>query len=213
MNLANVQAERFSGATNDDLQTMIAQIGASLPIAYLQLLQLSNGLQFDNGAAIYKSSQVLERNETNEVSRRAPTNVAIGDDGGGRLILIEKTPAATSRVLVVGSGSLGLLSPEIVGDTIEVWVEGGCPTRLKDDDDDFPEYVDVYLVAMPSGGAKSLISIKSELGMDMGLGELTKGIKELPFRVLERVPYGKYLKRSRKVNERFGRCVELRDIE
>lgn len=213
MDLSEMQGESHPGVSDEELNCLTDQVGPSLPNTYIQLLRLSNGFRFDNGSIIYASSEVFERNNTFQVIRYEPTKIAIGDDGGGYLVLIEKLTGDESQVFAVEAGSIGSLTPTVLSSSIRAWVEQRCPIDIADTHGDYPDFVDVILEKLPEHGLKTLIDIKNELGIDVSLGELKRNAENLPACILKNVPYGKFRKRCQKLNQRFGDCLSLRDSE
>jgi len=85
-----------------------AELAKSLPAAYRDLLLAADGMLFDNGLVLYPASQIRERNETFEVEKYAPGFLAIGDDSGGRAIMISLD---SEGVFVVGIGRMDPVRP------------------------------------------------------------------------------------------------------
>jgi hypothetical protein len=99
--------------------------GFALPAMYLELLKESNGVSSDR-CLIYGTDEILERNETLEVKVYAPDFLAIGDDGGGRVALIDRT-SRTQEVFVSGAGDMDPTRFTVVAAGLEDWVRTGCP--------------------------------------------------------------------------------------
>ncbi|WP_447511694.1 SMI1/KNR4 family protein [Acinetobacter geminorum] len=99
------------------------EFNQKLPDEYFQLLKLSDGLSFENGVIIYSSGEVLERNQTYEVQKYAGDYISIGDDSGGRSILI---PFLDSGVFIVDQGSMDPDDMEKIAHSLIDWVNTGC---------------------------------------------------------------------------------------
>ena len=84
---------------------------------------MSNGIVFENGLVIYSSEDVLERNATFEVEKYAPGFFAIGDDSGGRSILIHLNEPG---VFIVDQGNMGPADMRKIGDSLPCWIKDGC---------------------------------------------------------------------------------------
>ncbi|MFR0674663.1 hypothetical protein ACLUUI_14570 [Enterobacterales bacterium AW_CKDN230030176-1A_HGKHYDSX7] len=67
---------------------------------------------------IYSTDEIEERNRTFEVATYFKGHVAVGDDSGGRLILV--STAAFDGFLVVDSGSATLDDAEVLSDLSRV---------------------------------------------------------------------------------------------
>ncbi|QDU96318.1 SMI1/KNR4 family protein [Lignipirellula cremea] len=211
MNLGKLFGAGSTGMTDPEHREMISFAGPDLPAAYIEILRLSNGFQFDNGAILYASAEVAERNQTLEVQFYEPGKLAIGDDGGGTLFLLDKGAGKESQVSTIGAGALGSTAPTIVSNSIQAWIEDGCPASTPSSVEVFPEFVDVVLERLPSEGMKALIKIKNELGINTSIGELKRSCENLPACIARKVPYGKFRLRCQKLNERFGNCLVLQE--
>ena len=97
-----------------------------MPANYAKLLSLINGFLLENGLLIYSTYDAPERNETFEVKKYAPGYFAIGDDSGGRAVVIvlnnEECP-----VYLVDQGSMAPDDMEKLNSSLESWVDAGCP--------------------------------------------------------------------------------------
>jgi hypothetical protein len=95
-----------------------------LPNAYHDLLKIANGFTFENGLRIYSSVEVIERNATLETEIYAPGYLAIGDDSGGRCILIA---LHDEGVFLVDMGSMDPDDMRRIGASLGDWIESGAP--------------------------------------------------------------------------------------
>ncbi|MDQ1922140.1 SMI1/KNR4 family protein [Massilia pseudoviolaceinigra] len=101
-----------------------AQLGMSLPGPYLELLRSANGMRFDNGLVVYAAEEVVERNETFEVKNYAPGYVAIGDDSGGRAVMMS---LKSGRLMMAGIGDMDADMMEPCSKGLHSWVADGWP--------------------------------------------------------------------------------------
>jgi hypothetical protein len=209
INLENICGRLLPPASDEELQLAQVQLKLQLPIDYLSILRAANGIEFENGAILYTSGQLLERNMTYEVFEYLPNMLAIGDDGGGKLLLIERKLNSMSIVYAIDAGSLGVIEPTVISPSLETWANNGFLLGSSELGET-PEFADIYLTQIPAEGMKSFIGIKAELGINTTLIEMKKGAESLPFLVLQRVPFGKYQKRAERANHLFGKCLEVR---
>lgn len=125
MNLSRLQ-DVFSinpGITSEQVSDLEAQFGRRIPDQYRQLLQAANGFMLKNGLSIYPSENVFERNETFEVSKYAPNYLAIGDNSGGRSVLI---PFEGEGVYLVDQGVMDPDYMTTLAQSLAEWVSNGC---------------------------------------------------------------------------------------
>ena len=112
-----------SGASSSGLEALESTLGCLFHKQYREILFLADGFCFKNGVIIYSSSEVLERNETFEVSLYAPGYLAIGDDSGGRSILISNSSA---EVFIVDQGSMDPDDFILLSSSLAEWISSGC---------------------------------------------------------------------------------------
>jgi len=87
-------------ATDSEVKALEKHLGIRLPETYSQFLKSSNGLYDpDSGCSLYATHELAERNRTYSVFKDAPGYVLLGDDGGGRGILIQY---ATGELFMIG---------------------------------------------------------------------------------------------------------------
>lgn len=75
---------------------------------------------------LYAADEIVERNQTYETQLYCPGYVTIGDDGGGRAVVVHgalEPPA----VFVVGHGSMSADDFVEVGAGLHDWIADGCP--------------------------------------------------------------------------------------
>ncbi len=86
----------------------------------------------DDGLMIYAPEQIAERNQTYEVAQYLPNHLMVGDDSGGRGILVDSHGA----VWICGMGAFFEDCCEPLSPHLAQWVEQGCPLPSWDDEDD-----------------------------------------------------------------------------
>lgn len=196
----NQLAVRNKPATLQDISRAEKEIGYSFPLSLVELLSCSNGLlvEDDLSLRLYSTEEIAERNATYEVATYAPTMLCIGDDGGGRAILLERE---SGTVYLVDMGSLVKEDVIFLAESITEWSQNGFALK----EEETVLIVDVYLIGVPEGGARELLRLKKELNLPLSAVELHKGLKELPFCLLRSVPYQKYAPLS----DRYKKIIEL----
>jgi hypothetical protein len=89
----------------------------------VQLLETANVFSLRKGLVIYSSDELVERNDTLEVEKYAPGYLVIGDDSGGRSIVVSYTDES---VFLVDQGSMDPDDFEKISLSLSEWVSGGC---------------------------------------------------------------------------------------
>jgi len=126
MDLHNIKNIAFAnpGATSQELTLLKNTFGSDVPTELEALLSRANGLGLQNGIVIYACHEVAERNATYQVDKYIPGFIAIGDDSGGRAILLSQFQP---QVFLADYGSLDVDEIQAIANTLREWVEGGCP--------------------------------------------------------------------------------------
>jgi SMI1 / KNR4 family (SUKH-1) len=115
------------GCSDTELRDAEGALGFRLPESYVELLKLSNGLHaLNDRVVLFSASELDERNSTYEVGEYAPGWVMIGDDSGGRAILLNARQDPIG-VFIVGTGSMVPDDAEQLAPTIESWLDRGLP--------------------------------------------------------------------------------------
>ncbi|KFM95588.1 SMI1-KNR4 cell-wall family protein [Bacillus clarus] len=171
-----------------------------LPNVYKDLLKYTNGFSIGGGLTIYGTEDIIERNETWEVTEYANGYVSMGDDGSGNVFLMLQG-ADAKEVLVVDSGDMDSNHATVITLDFSEWVNTGCLNeKIQKIEVEFPDTCNIVLVETPNGGLKDLVKIKSVLAIDISTGDLLKGSKNLPFTLVKKFPYGK----TKKLIEKLG---------
>jgi hypothetical protein len=89
-------------------------------------LQTQGGKFVGPGVRLYASDEVIERNQTYEVPLYCPGFIAIGDDSGGRAIVIG-TGSTPGPVFIVDQGAMSPDDFLQLANSLEQWVEQGYP--------------------------------------------------------------------------------------
>lgn len=187
-------------ANDIEMQELENLMKIDLPNAYKDLLRYTNGFSVGGGLTIYGTKEIVERNETWEITEYASGYVSIGDDGGGNVFFMLQG-ADVKEVLVVDSGDMNPNHATVITLDFSEWVNAGCLNEtIQKIAVEFPDTCNIVLVETPNEGLKDLIKIKSALAIDIPTGDLLKGSKNLPFTLVKAFPYGK----AKKLIEKLG---------
>ncbi|PED05080.1 SMI1/KNR4 family protein [Bacillus pseudomycoides] len=174
-----------------EMQKLEELMKIELPNVYKDLLRYTNGFSIGGGLTIYGTEDIVERNETWEVTEYASGYVSIGDDGSGNVFFMLQG-VDVKEVLVVDSGDMDPNHATVIALDFSDWVNAGCLNeKIQKIAMEFPDTCNIVLVETPNGGLKDLVKIKSVLAIDISTGDLLKGSKNLPFTLVKKFPYGK----------------------
>ncbi|MEK5298977.1 SMI1/KNR4 family protein [Bacillus sp. FSL R5-0659] len=102
-----------------------SQLNMQLPHAYKELLKQTNGCSVGGDVLLYGTEDMVERNATWEIQQYASGYAAIGDDGGGRVLLMRQAEEET-KVWIVDAGVMDPQHAELVAEDLLSWVNEGC---------------------------------------------------------------------------------------
>ncbi|WP_313739995.1 hypothetical protein [Pseudomonas sp.] len=101
------EADQPSGPLHTaNLQRVCAELGLPSDTWLMDFWRQHGGTWLVDHVVIYAIDDVQERNHTFEVAQYFPRQIAVGDDSGGRLILVDRL--ATSGLWLVDAGSPSL---------------------------------------------------------------------------------------------------------
>lgn len=125
MNISNVRGVAIVNGAISSVRLVELQGGfhVQLPDAYVQMFNSADGFSLQNGVILYSSSELVERNKTLEVDKYASAYLAIGDDSGGRSIML---PLAGKGVYLVDQGSMDSDEFKRIGMSLTDWITDGC---------------------------------------------------------------------------------------
>jgi SMI1 / KNR4 family (SUKH-1) len=108
------------------LEEIEAWLGQPLPAAYAQFLLTHEEAMFGERVLLYAADSVIERNETFETRGYCPGYLAIGDDSGGRALVISLTEAS-EPVYSVDHGDMTPRGLKQVTHHFAQWLHADCP--------------------------------------------------------------------------------------
>ncbi len=113
-------------AREADVQAAESRLGGRFPAPYRAFLHRSDGHQSHDRIVLYALHELDERNETFNVMEFFPNYFAVGDDSGGRLVLLRKGDESAQPWLV-GAGALMPDDGRAMGTSWEQWEAAGFP--------------------------------------------------------------------------------------
>lgn len=108
----------------EKLDKVTTWAGNELSDQYLNLLMARGGQFCSELVRLYDVDEIIERNETYETKTYCPGFLTIGDDSGGRAIVIA-LGSACGPVYLVDHGDMSPAGFVTVASDIETWVSSG----------------------------------------------------------------------------------------
>ena len=134
-------------------------LGSELPKEYRDYLHTVDGRETLVGDVLfYDASSLIERNETYEVKAYCPGHFTVGDDGGGRAVVIR---IADGSVLLVDHGAMTPDCMRQLSLNFRDWLAAGCP--LPDEDQFSTENDRLSQLVLVNAGTANSATIAKEL--------------------------------------------------
>ena len=95
----------------DEINTVEGEFKVKFPLIYVDFILNYNGVLFDNGVSIYSIDDIYQRNLDFEVQEYIEVFIAIGDDSGGRCIML---CLSNSSVYYLDQGSMDVDDIELI---------------------------------------------------------------------------------------------------
>jgi hypothetical protein len=102
-----------------------AWLGATLPAEYAKFLKSHTGSIIGEQVCLYSVTSLIERNETYETLTYCPGYLAIGDDSGGRAVIILLADPLKD-VYLVGHGDMDLNGFKLLPLPFSEWLRSAC---------------------------------------------------------------------------------------
>lgn len=113
----------MSGQAIDAFQQAL---GRSLPAYYLRFLQDGQEGMHGEQVLLYGADSLMERNATYDTALACPGYITIGDDSGGRAVMLALDGTSTA-VYLVGHGTMQRDDFELAADDFASWLAADCP--------------------------------------------------------------------------------------
>jgi hypothetical protein len=123
-----------TGASQQDIQDVLAVLHHGLPFAYTALLAETNGAEsgiHDKGGdclRLWSTYEIVQLNHDYQIDRWLPDVLAIGDNGGGDAIVLDMSASPEPDdwpVVQVGLGDLDRASFQALAINFQQWIEHG----------------------------------------------------------------------------------------
>lgn len=164
-------------------------VGQALPEPYRTFLAArEDDLPVGELVVLYGHSSFIERNEACQVKEYAPQCVTIGDDSGGRQVLLA---LPNGRLGLVDAGSMNPADAEPLADDFNEWLAGGCDLH-DPPSEPHPDRIDIYLQRPPTEGLKGLVRVLKLLDLNVPASEYRTILANTPYRLARDLDYLRY---------------------
>jgi hypothetical protein len=109
-----------------DIEKVEAWLGATLPADYVKFLKSHTESIIGEQVCLYSVTSLIERNETYETLAYCPGYLAIGDDSGGRAVIIPLAKPLED-VYLVDHGYMDLDGFKLLPLPFSEWLRSACP--------------------------------------------------------------------------------------
>ena len=112
--------------SQQEIEAFERWLGQALPAYYLRFLQdWQEGLRGEQ-VLLYGAESLVERNETYDTLQSCPGYITIGDDSGGRAVMLALDDGDRA-VYLVGHGSMQRDDFEVAANDFTSWLAADCP--------------------------------------------------------------------------------------
>jgi len=204
----------YSPVDETEIKKVEEEMGLVLPNTYKKLIKHTNGFVNDNGVVLFGVDVIHERNKTYEVREYAKGYVAIGSNGGGKLLLMA-THENSTKLVQVDSGVVDLNYATVVSENFIQWVnDGAIDVECMNEEREVckGKFCNLILIKPPIRGAMDLKKIQEVFIIKKGLFDLLKGSKQLPFVLMEGIPVELALQKINQLGE-LGDTLKISSID
>ena len=145
---------------------------------------LYNGALLDDQLLIYSTEEIVERNKTYDIDKDFPGQLLVGDDSGGRLVLIDRS--AEDKFYLIGSGDQFLDDSEIFF-SVEALL-----AYVLEDGNELPDSVSILAIGKAKATLQEILEIKKGLGLNDSVKNLKEKLEKENEVVLKEVKAAKY---------------------
>jgi len=172
-------------------------VGRRLPEPYRTFLEgHEDDLPVGPLVVLYGRACIVELNEANQSKTYCPQCITIGNDSGGREILLALN---NGKLGLVDAGSMNPADACPLADDFDAWLAAGCDLR-DPPEMPHPDRIDVYLQRPPADGLKGLLRILKLLDLNVPVSEYRGILANTPYRLARDVDYLPYSWRCAEYN-------------
>lgn len=194
---------------SQSLEEIEAWVGQRLPEPYRSFLEAhEEELLVGELVVLYGRAGFIERNQACEVKQYAPQCVTIGDDSGGRQVLLSLT---NGRLGLVDAGSMSPADAQPLAERFDEWLAGGCDLR-DPPEVPHPDRIDIYLQRPPADGLKGLLAVLKLLDLNLPTSQYRAILAATPYRLARDVDYLRYSWRCAEHNLQDP-CLAITEVD
>jgi len=194
-------SESHDGASEASIGELCKRLGISSASWIVDFWKKSDGSLLNDQVSIYSVGDVEERNQTFAIDKNFRGMIAVGDDSGGRVLLIDKN--GSGNIFLVNSGSVSLEGSDQFG-TLDKLLD-----FIEDDGEKGSSGGGIGDI-ITIGGCKptldEVVGIKKLLGVDLSVVHLRSILSE-PGKVVMR---SAYLQKYEDVLIGFSHLIEFK---
>jgi len=177
-----VYTERRGAASDKDIEALSKRLGLSIGSWVVGFWKVSDGALLNDQVMIYSVADIDERNSTFEIDKNFKGKIAVGDDSGGRMILIDKSGVPGFWLVDSGSVSLDEFDRFDSLEKLLGFIE-------EDEEGDLGAGVgDIITIGGCKPSLEEVVGIKKSLGIDSSVVYLKKILAE-PGEVIMKAVY------------------------
>lgn len=150
-----------------------------IPKVYRDFLLENKDMNFNDGI-LYDIDAIEERYTTLEFNKYAPNYIPIGNNNGN-YELVMKSGINVTKFGFLEQGSIGILEPEHIQSFIQWYKSGHNFSFDVEDDIDWSKNVKVILMKCPQNKARTMMTIRNALGLDIPISELLSVADKTPY--------------------------------
>lgn len=143
-----------------------------------------DGALLNDQVLIYSTSDVVERNQTYEIGTSFPRQILIGDDSGGRLILMDK--AVSEVFYLIDSGD------PFLEDAQRFYSIDELLNNISGEDNCLLEKSNIVAVANSKPAPQEVLAIKKGLGLNFSIADIKSKLEKKDEIILPDVNAVKY---------------------
>ncbi|WP_439871084.1 SMI1/KNR4 family protein [Pseudomonas syringae] len=176
--------EKSPPAKVDEIDSTCKELGVPASNWLRTFWSECNGALLDDQILIYATDEILERNKTYEIEKNFPKCILIGDDSGGKLILIPKE--GSQEFYFLDSGDPFIEDAKLFKSIAKLAEHVMC-------DESFDSKLgDIISAAEIKPQASDVLGIKKELGLNCSITALAKALESKGVIILKNVNPIKY---------------------
>ncbi len=176
--------ETHPPASAKSISDVIHALGVDKDAWVVRFWARYNGALLNDKVLIYSVSDIVERNQTYEIDNNFPRLVLIGDDSGGRLVLIGK--AMPETFYLIDSGDPFLEDADVFYSIEELvdYISGGHES--------LQEKINIVAVANGKPTPQEVLAIKKGLGLSFSIADMKAKLEKKNEIILPDVKSVKY---------------------